>query len=126
MNWFLCVMKPCVQRLVKIKVSPRAFGAEHFSGDEVEAAKSDFLNQICKHVENMLENRQCLIAVNEPTVIDMIFYNEITLVLLLLRIKGLKKMFPRLSKWISLMGDINEIDEVTNLLAKIVDEHELE
>ena len=115
-----------MQKLVKIKVSPTSFGAEHFSGDEVEAAKSDFLNKICKHVENMLENRQCLIAVNEPTIIDMIFYNEMTLVLLLLRIKGIKKMFPRMSKWFSLMGDINEIDEVTNLLANIVDDHELE
>jgi len=119
-------MKPCVQSLMKILVSPKAFGTEIASGDEVEAAKDAFLNEICKHVENMLDGRSFLISAHEPTVIDIIFYSEMSTVILLMRIKGLKRMFPGVSKWIGLMGDIDEMDDIIENLVQTIDKHELE
>ena len=39
LNWFSSVLRPCVQRLTKVIVGPKAFGQGDFTGDQVEAAK---------------------------------------------------------------------------------------
>ena len=44
MNWFLAVMRPCIQRLIKVVVGPKAFGLEHSTGEELESTKAAFLN----------------------------------------------------------------------------------
>ena len=86
-NWFLSVMRPATQRLIKVIVGPKAFGHELYSGDEVEAAKLAFLNDILKQVEQMFDSRQYLILAFEPTVVDIIFCHEISTALMLTRIK---------------------------------------
>ena len=102
MSWFLTVMQPCVSNLIKVLIGPKAFCHDIYSGEDVEAAKEAFIGDICKRVEKMLENRQFLIANNEPTVIDIIFYNEMSTSLMIMRIKGFKRMFPRIEQWVPL------------------------
>ena len=72
-------------------IGPKAFGHELYSGEEVESAKNDFFDNVCHQVESMLEKRKFLIANNEVTVIDIIFYNEIATAMLIMRIKGFKR-----------------------------------
>lgn len=92
MNWFQAVMRPCVARLIKVVVGPKAFGVERCSGDELEATKAAVLNQICKRIEQMFtENAQFLVASNEPTVVDLVYYNELVTALFLMHIKGFKR-----------------------------------
>ena len=102
------------------------FGEEYAAGEEMEAAKDAFLKEICKHVENLLENRQCLISANEPTIIDIAWYNEMITVILLMRIKGIKKMFPRFAKWSDMMSKSNELQDVIDKLLETISEHDLE
>ena len=47
-----------------------------------------------------------LIARNEPTAVDIIFYNEVSTALMMSRIKGFKREYPHIDKWIGLMGEI--------------------
>ena len=56
MNWHLTVLKPCIARLVKVLVGPKAFGQEHYSGEEVEAAKEALFGDVLKRINAMLEN----------------------------------------------------------------------
>ena len=46
------------------------------------------------------------------TAVDIAFYNEITTVLILSKIKLHKKEYPHLSAWIKEMMDVEEINEV--------------
>jgi len=126
LNWYLSVMKPSTQRLIKVIVGPKAFGHELYPGDEVEAAKLSFLNDILKRVELLFDNRDYLITAIEPTVIDIIFYHEISTALMLTRIKNFKGQFPRLSTWIKNMGDIHELNEQEIKLVKVIEDYQLE
>jgi len=45
----------------------------------------------------------------EPTVVDIIFYNEISTALLLTRIKGFKRAYPKVEPWLMAMGEIAEL-----------------
>ena len=126
LNWFQAVMRPCIQRLVKTILGPRAFGLDYEDGDEVEAIKSDFLENICNYVESMLKDRKFLITKNEPTAIDIIFYNEISAAFILCRIKGLKRKYPLVTKWIDMMGDITELAHYDDKLVEMVENYELE
>ena len=73
-----------------------------------------------------MEARQFLIANNEPTVIDIIYYNEISAAIMLTRIKGFKRLYPRISKWINMMGEITELAEYDEKLVEVIDKYELE
>ena len=115
-----------MQRLIKVIVGPKAFGQKDFTGDEVEAAKAAFFGDILNRVNSMLENRQFLIAKNEPTVVDIVFYNEISSGLMLTRIKGFKRMYPRLDEWVTNMGEIGELENHVEKLIEAIDTYELE
>ena len=78
LTWFTTVLRPCVARLIKVLIGPKAFGQGDFNGDQIEAAKNAFFGDVLNRVNSMLEGRQFLISKSEPTVIDIIFYNEIS------------------------------------------------
>lgn len=90
--------------MIKVIVGPKAFGHEEYEGDEIEAAKSAFCKDILGRIEAMLNNQMFLIAAQEPTAVDIIFYNEISTALMLTRIKWLEQRYPNIFEWISLMG----------------------
>ena len=126
MNWYLSVLRPCIQRIIKVIVAPKAFGQEEFSGEEIEAAKSVLFDNILKRVDGMLGTQKFLIMSNEPTVIDIIFYNEISTALLLTRVKGFRRQFPRVESWITLMGEVNELNEMDEKLVAVIEKYSLE
>jgi len=113
--------------LVKVIVGPKAFGQGDFTGEEVEAAKAAFFGDILKRFDQMLEGGgQFLISSTEATVVDIVFYNEISNGLMLMRVKGFKRMFPRVDTWVELMGDLPELADHGEKLADTIDEHNLE
>ena len=126
MNWFLSVVRPCMARLIKALVGPKAFGFEEPTGEEIEAAKEEFFDDILVRINDQLANRQFMIAKNEPTVVDIIFYNELSTALLLTRFKGYKKRFPNFRQWITLMAEIAELGEQEEKLCSILDTYNLE
>ena len=65
-------------------------------------------------------------AANEPTVIDIIYYNELVTALFLMRVKGFKRQFPHTERWITLMGEVGELSEGEEKLASIIEKYELE
>ena len=73
----------------------------------------------------MLEDRQFLISASEPTVVDIIYYNEISNGLALTKIKGFKKRFPRIDEWVSNMGEIVECDTHAEKMFDMIDKHAL-
>ena len=120
-------MRPCVQRLIKVVVGPKIFGQEHCSGEELEATKIAVLSTICKRIEQMFsEEVKFLVSSNEPTVVDIVYYNEIVMALFLMKIKGFKRQFPQTERWITLMGDVSELSDASEKLADIIDSYELE
>lgn len=126
-NWHLSVLRPCIQRMIKVIVGPKAFGHEEYSGDEIEAAKSAFCKDILGRIEGMLNNQMFLISAQEPTAVDIIFYNEISTALMLTRIKWLEQRYPNIFEWITLMGTtIQELDAMDEILGEIVDKYILE
>ena len=74
----------------------------------------------------MLEKRQFLIANNEPTVIDIIFYSEISTALYLLRLKGFQKRYPRVQAWIKLMSEVEGLLALDEKLVEMIEKYELE
>ena len=102
-------MRPCVQQLIKVVVGPKAFGHELYSGEEVEAAKKAFMTEILDRVNTMLKSSQYLVTAMEPTVVDIMFYNEISTALMLTRIKGFKRADPNVEPWLMAMGEIEEL-----------------
>ena len=75
----------------------------------------------------MLQNQMFLIAAQEPTVVDIIFYNEISTALMLTRIRWLEQRFPKIFEWITLMGTtIQELDAMDEILGEIVDKYILD
>ena len=115
-------MRPCVQRLIKVVVGPKMFDQEHCSGEELEATKAAVLNTICKRMEQMFsEEVNFLISANEPTVVDIVYYNDIVTALFLMKIKGFKRQFPHTERWITLMGDVSELSDASEKLADIID-----
>lgn len=121
MNWFLSVMRPCVQRLIKVIVGPKILGHEEYTGEEIEAAKNELFGDILKRVNSMLQDRQFLIAKNEPTVVDIIFFNEISTALLLTVFKGMKRQYPNINSWIDVMYEIAELNDNEDKLAEAID-----
>ena len=126
LNWFNTVLRPCIQRLTKVIVGPKAFGQPDFTGDEVESAKNAFFGDILNRVNGMLENRQFLISKSEPTVVDIIYYNEISSGLALTKIKGFKRMFPRVDEWVSNMGEIGELEVHAEKMFETLEKYQLE
>ena len=45
-----------MQQLIKVVVGPKAFGHELYSGEQVEAAKKAFMNEILERVNSMLKD----------------------------------------------------------------------
>ena len=121
LNWFTTVLRPCIQRLIKVIVGPKAFGHSEFTGEQVEAAKQAFFSDILHRVNAMLENRQFLISASEPTVVDIVFYNEISSGLMLTRIKGFKRMFPQVDAWVTNMGEIGELETHAEKMVELID-----
>lgn len=107
-------------------IGPKAFGQGDFNGDQIEAAKNAFFGDVLSRVNSMLEGRQFLISKSEPTVIDIIFYNEISSGLALIKIKGFKRMFPQVDEWVSCMGEISELEPHAEKLFEIIENHGLE
>ena len=107
-------------------VGPKAFGHDFYSGEEVENAKAAFLDQTVTQINKMLEKRQFLIANNEPTVIDIIFYSEISTALYLLRLKGFQKRYPRVQAWIKLMSEVEGLLALDEKLVEMIEKYELE
>ena len=57
----------------------------------------------------MLAGRRYVATEHEPTVVDIVCYNEIATVLLLSNYKGFKRQFPHVSKWINIIVELNEL-----------------
>ena len=69
-------------------LGPKVFGHSQYSGEEVEAAKTAFYDDILRRMNKMLAGQQrYLIARNEPTAVDIIFYNEVSTALMMSRIR---------------------------------------
>lgn len=69
---------------------------------------------------------QFLVAANEPTVIDIIYYNDLVTALFLMRVKGFKRQYPLTERWITLMGEVHELIDGQEKLAEIIEKYELE
>ena len=107
MNLFATAFRPRVQRLIKVLVGPQAFGVNQFTGEEVENAKTSFLEDVLQRLNTLLEGkRQFLISANEATAVDILYYNELSIALFLLRLKGFKKNYPNVNAWIKIMSEI--------------------
>ena len=103
------------------------FGLERCTGEELEMTKSAVLTTICKSIEQMFsEDIKFLVSANEPTVVDIVYYNDIVMALFLMKIKGFKRQFPYSERWITLMGDMSELSDSSDRLAEIIDKYELE
>ena len=126
LNWHQTVLHPCVQRLIKVTVGPKAFGVEDFTGEEVEAAKNAFFQDILKRINEMLSTQKFLISSNEVTVVDIIFYNELSTALMLTRVKGFKRQFPNVGKWIELMNETPELNDMDEKLVEAIEKYGLE
>lgn len=126
LTWFATVLRPCVARLIKVLIGPKAFGQGDFNGDQIEAAKNAFFGDVLSRVNSMLEGRQFLISKSEPTVIDIIFYNEISSGLALTKIKGFKRQFPQVDEWVSCMGEISELEPHAEKMFEILESNGLE
>mmetsp|Transcript_24190 Transcript_24190/g.32424 ORF Transcript_24190/g.32424 Transcript_24190/m.32424 type:complete len:103 (-) Transcript_24190:443-751(-) len=102
MNWFMSVMRPATQRLTKVMIGPKLFGHELYSGEELEATKLAYLD-VLSRVDGLLEKGNYLISSVEPTVVDIIFYNEVSIALLLTRLGDggqFKKNYPKVTAWV--------------------------
>ena len=71
-------------------------------------------------------HRQFLISKSEPTVVDIIYYNEISSGLALTKIKGFKRMFPRVDEWVSNMGEIGELEVHAEKMFETLEKYQLE
>jgi len=128
MNWFLSVLRPATIRLTKVMIGPKLFGHEYYSGEEVEAAKLAFL-EVLKRLEGLMDKGQYLISSVEPTVVDIIYYNEVSTALLLTRIgndRQFNKNYPQLTGWVTRMSGINELVNYEDSLGEIIDGHDLQ
>ena len=70
-----------------------------------------------------------MISSVEPTVIDIIYYNEVSTALLLTRIgndRQFNKNYPQLTGWVTRMSGINELVIYEDSLGEIIDGHELQ
>ena len=126
LHWFSAVLRPCVARLTKVLIGPKAFGQGDFDGDQIEAAKNAFFGDVLHKVNAMLEGRQFLISKSEPTVVDIIYYNEISSGLALTKIKGFKRQFPQVDEWFSCMGEISELEPHIEKMFEIYESNVLE
>ena len=84
---------------------PTAFGSTQLSAGEVDKAKQDFFHVVLKQLNSMLEcakpqGNKFLCTPLEFTAVDIAFYNEISTVLILTKIKIRKKELPNLFAWI--------------------------
>ena len=124
MNWHLSVLKPCVQRLIKLQIGPSAFGHDNESSEVIEDAKSALFNDILPQLNKML-TKNFLILGNEPTIADIVIYNELSTALLLntASTKGFRRHYPNIETWLNNMGDVTEIDALSDQLADIVDKY---
>lgn len=52
MNWFLSVVRPCIARLIKVMVGPKAFGYDEPTGEEIEAAKEELFDDILARIND--------------------------------------------------------------------------
>jgi len=107
-------------------VGPKAFDHENYTGEEIEAAKSALFEDILPRVNIMLSKQKFLISSNEPTVVDIIFYNEISTAIMLTNPKGFKKTFPNIEVWLTLMGEIAELGEMDDILLHVIEKYKLE
>ena len=72
----------------------------------------------------MLEGkRQFLISANEATAVDILYYNELSIALFLLRLKGFKKNYPHVNAWIKLMSEIEELMFYEEKMAECVEKY---
>ena len=122
----MTVLRPSIQRLVRVLIAPKAFGHPDASGEETEAAKAAFYEDVLVRVNSMLDKRSYLVLGNEATAVDIIYFNEISTVIFLLNMPGFKKKYPNLEKWISFMNEIPQLIEYTNELDEIITKYELE
>ena len=68
-------------------VGPKLFDHELYSGEEIEEAKHAFLD-VLKRFDGLFDKGTYLISASEPTCIDIMFYNEISTLLLLIRLQA--------------------------------------
>ena len=62
----------------------------------------------------------------EMTAVDIVFYNEISTVLILSKIKLRKKEFPNVFAWVSQMAEVAEISECDEKLLEVMVKYELD
>lgn len=62
-------------------------------------------------LDGLFEKGNFLISAVEPTVVDIMFYNEVSTILLLTRIgdKTFKHSYPRVTTWINSMQGLTEL-----------------
>ena len=62
----------------------------------------------------------------ELTAVDIVFYNEISTVLILSKIKLHKKEFPNLFAWVTSISEVAEISECDEKLLDVLVKYELD
>lgn len=64
-----------------------------------------------------------MISKNEPTIVDIVFFNEISTALLLTVFKGMKRQYPNINSWIDVMYEIAELNDNEDKLAEAIDQY---
>ena len=112
-------------------IAPKAFGDTSFSAEEIDKAKTDFFKVVLKQLNVMLESakpqgNKFLCTPLELTAVDIVFYNEISTVLILSKIKLHKKEFPNLFAWVTSISEVAEISECDEKLLDVLVKYELD
>ena len=112
-------------------VGPKAFGNTQFSAEDVDSAKTDFFQVVLKQLNCMLDSakpqgNKFLCTPLELTAVDIVFYNEISTVLILSKIKLHKKEFPNLFAWVTSVSEVAEISECDEKLIDVLVKYELD
>ena len=91
-------------------VGPKLFDHELYSGEEIEEAKHAFLDVLTRF-DGLFDKGTYLISAVEPTAIDIVYYNEVSTILLLTRIgdKTFKHSYPHVTAWINNMQSLTEL-----------------
>ena len=130
MNWYASVLRPAAKRVIQVLVGPKTLNSE-FTAEEVDQAKQDFFHIVLKQLNGMLESakptgNKFLCTPLEMTAVDIVFYNEISTVLILSKIKLRKKEFPNVFAWVSSMSEVAEISECDEKLLDVLMKYELD
>ena len=71
----------------------------------------------------MLEGKQYFVTVDEASVVDIVFYNELTSIFMIYavnRIKTIMRQNGNLKRWIENLSNVNELMEMDDKLLNVI------